>query len=57
MELIKNDDKSILLIPETAAEEYFIWYLTHLVEAKEKETLREISLLRQKPLSQDHSPS
>lgn len=57
MKLIKNDDKSILITPQTAMEEYFIKYLMWLVEAKEKETLKEISSLRSQVLSQDHSLS
>lgn len=57
MKLIKNDDKSVLLTPQTAMEEYFIKYLVWMVEAKEKETLMKISSLRSQVLSQDHPPS
>lgn len=53
MKLIKNADKSILLTPQTAMEEYFVHYLIWLVEAKEKETAKQVLSLKVQSLSED----
>lgn len=56
MKLTKLDDKDILLTPQTAMEEFFIWYLTELINAKGAEVLKEIASLRLSYHSQDTQP-
>lgn len=47
MKLTKLDNKGISLTPQTAMEEDFIWYLTELINAKNKEVNDEASLIIQ----------
>jgi hypothetical protein len=55
MKFTKLDDKGILLTPQTAAEEIFIYYLGEMIEAKEMKFLSEHAL-RLRSLAQDSQP-
>jgi len=55
MNFIKNDDKSITLIPHTASDQSFIDYLVELIKAKENNFLNEHAL-ELESLVQDSQP-
>jgi hypothetical protein len=56
MKLTRVEGKGILLTPHTATEECFLCYLAELIEAKEREFLRNHAL-ELEALAQDSPPS
>lgn len=55
MKLTKLDDKGILLTPQTAMEENFIYYLSEMIEAKEGKFISDHALELQS-LAEDSPP-
>jgi hypothetical protein len=56
MQVTKIDGKSVLLTPQTAAEECFVFCLLEMIEAREARFLNEYAL-RLQSLAQDSQPS
>ena len=57
MQITKIEGKGVSLIPVTAMEEYFIWFLIELINAKNAEVLKECDALRSQFHSQGSQPS